>query len=319
MPETNNDEIKEHNTAEYDGSLIRSYRADGVLYAYRDGYEHVIVSNGREPATKWTRSVPAERTHVAPSEKLWSIPSNWEQTYRITGVENRVWHIYRIPETDIEVKVDVPRNNHLVDAWYRVTAVGESVVKYAGDLDRDAARQTLEQAADSGEFDDIVIEGLRDLVEKDYRWSAFVRAFEESIEEFGPEALHQGRGDEPALVSVDGTDPWGDHYVIDDLVDHVIGPVVENDWSVVREIESLLQEDAVPVYPRVRVSMDSSDVGADYRIRALIQTGCSPTEAIDWYYVKVEGLSQTEWANERGCDQSTVSGNIRQAELELDA
>ena len=320
MSETEADNgTKSHHEAEHDGSLVESYRADGMLYAYRDDDEHVIVSNGRDAGDKWTQRVSAERTHVAIGEQLWSIPDNWEQTYRIDGGENRAWHVYHIPETDIEVKVSVPINNHLVDAWYRVLTVGESVVEYAGELDRDAARRTLEQANESGEYDDLVIEGLRALVEKNYRWNPFVRAFEESINEFGPEALNDSRSLDAPLVSADGTDPWGDHYVIDDLVYDAIGASVDKDWDVVRDIEQLLQERAIPVYPAVTVSIDTSGVVADYHIRALVQAGCSPAEAIDRYYVEQSDLTQTEWAAERGCDQSTVSGNIKQAKRTLKA
>jgi hypothetical protein len=312
------DGIKPRHDAESDGSLERSYTADGGLYVYRDGDDHVVVSNGRDASDTWIHRVPAERTHVAPGEQLWSIPNNWEQTYRISGVEHRAWHVYHIPETGVAVKVSIPRNTHLVDAWYRVSAVGESVVEHTGEIDREAARQTLKRADESGDFDDRVLNGLRELVGSDGRWQTFVRAFEESVREFGPEALNRGRIDVPR-VTVDGSGPWEDTYRIDDLVYDAIGVVVDNDWDIVRDIERLLHERAVPVYPRVTVSIDTNDVEADYHHQALIQAGCSPAEAIDWYYVEHVGLSQTEWAAERNCDQSTVSGNVRQAHWTLDA
>ena len=317
MSDTDNGR-KSYREAKNDNSLERSYQADGNIYVYRDGDEHVIVSNGRDVSDKWTRRVPAERTHVAPGEQLWSIPSNWEQTYRIDGGDLHAWHVFRIPETGVEVEVSIPLKDHLVDAWYRVSAVGESVVEFASELDHEAARQTLDQADESGEYDDLVINGLRELVEKDYRWDSFVQAFEESINDWGPEALDPRRGRAP-MVSIDGSNPWGDHYQIDDLLDDAIGASVDTDWDVLREVEQLLHERAVPVSPAVTVSIDTSGVWADYHIQALIQAGCSPAEAIDWFYVERVGMSQTEWAAQRDCDQSTVSGNVRQARWTLDA
>lgn len=302
------DGIKSLNEAKYDDSLVREYGADGHLYAYREGDEHVIVSNGRDRGDKWTRRVPAERTHVAPGEQLWSIPDNWDQTYHISG-ENRVWHVYHIPQTGIDIKVTVPSNNHLVDAWYHVVAVGTAVIEFAGEIDREAARQTLAEADESGEHEDAVIDGLRELVEKDYRWETFIEGFEESVNEWGPEALE--RSDSIPIVASDGTDPWGEHYRIDDIVYNAI-----SEADTASEVEHLLHERAVPVYPRVTVGMDS-DVGTDYQIQALTQAGCSPAEALDWFYVEIVGMSQTEWAAERDCDQSTVSGNIRKASRTL--
>lgn len=316
---------KTRREAEQDGSLERTYSADGTLRAYRDGDEHVVVSNGRDRSDQWTKRVPAERTHVAPGEHLWTIPDNWEQTYRIDhGDHHNPQRIYRIPETDVEVRVSVPHNNYLVDAWYGVQSVGESVVTFAGELDRDAARQALEDAEESGRHDDLVIKGLRGLVERDYRWDAFVSAFEESIAEYGPEALEPRGHHEVRRVTADGTDPWHDHYEIDYVLADAIGHTVENDMDVLRAIESLLQEPpsgsvsaAVPIYPEVTVKMDTSGVGADYHIQALVQAGCSPAEALDYYYVERVGMSQTAWAAERDCDQSTVSKNIRGAKREL--
>jgi hypothetical protein len=308
------DKTKSYHDAERDGSLERSYRADGMLYVYRDNDEHVVVSNGRDPATKWTSRVPAERTHVVSGEQLWSIPNNWEQIYRVKG-ETRTSHVYHIPETGVDVKIAVPSNNSLVDAWYRVVAVGTVVIEFAGEIDREAARQTLDQADESGEYDDRVIDGLRELVETEYRWEPFVEDFEESVSLWGPEALERSDG-RASIVSFDGSDPWDDHYRIDDLIYDATGVDVDEDTA--REVEQLLQERAVPVYPHVTVGMDS-DVEADYQIQALIQAGCSPAEAIDWFYVEIAGMSQTEWAAERDCDQSTVSGNVRQARRTLKA
>lgn len=55
----------------------------------------------------------------------------------------------------------------------------------------------------------------------------------------------------------------------------------------------------------------------DGPIVGLIESGCSPAEAIDYHAVEQRGLTQTEWADHRGVDQSTVSENVAKAREKL--
>lgn len=48
-------------------------------------------------------------------------------------------------------------------------------------------------------------------------------------------------------------------------------------------------------------------------IKGLIERGCSPAEAVDWYFVEIVGLSQTEWAAVRDVKQPAVSDNVKGA------
>lgn len=48
-------------------------------------------------------------------------------------------------------------------------------------------------------------------------------------------------------------------------------------------------------------------------IKEQLQYGLTPSEVVDMIAVEKAGLSQTEWADTRDVEQSTISGNIAQA------
>jgi hypothetical protein len=132
---------------------VRSVRnPDGRLAAYRDGDEHVIVSKGDEPQTRWTKRVPAERTDVEVGDRLWTIPDNWECIAR----ESRdaiAYGIFEIDDTGEIIKLSIPTNNHLVDKWYGVRRVGTDLTADAeGAL---GAADDVRALADDLECDDI--------------------------------------------------------------------------------------------------------------------------------------------------------------------
>lgn len=52
-------------------------------------------------------------------------------------------------------------------------------------------------------------------------------------------------------------------------------------------------------------------------LRDLIREGLTAAEAIDYYFVKIKGMSQTQWAAERGTGQSAISQNVNKARRKL--
>jgi hypothetical protein len=51
----------------------------------------------------------------------------------------------------------------------------------------------------------------------------------------------------------------------------------------------------------------------------LIGAGLSPAEAVDYYAVEEQGLTQTEWAQTRGLDgHQSVSRNVNKAREKLE-
>lgn len=168
-------------------AVLRHYSADGHLYAYRDGDKHVVVSNGRDRGDQWTERAPAERTGVKEDEHLWTIPENWEREIGIERVNGGPDVIYRVPETDDCVRVSTPKNNHLVDAWYGVKSVGDTLAwdlrdaPDANSLD-DAIVRYEDRADERGDSDDYyrdVADGLAAVAE---HFEEFDAAYREAVE-----------------------------------------------------------------------------------------------------------------------------------------
>jgi hypothetical protein len=304
-----------------DGDLVRDvHNPDGRLYAYREDDEHVVVSRGNEPATRWTRRVRAERTAVAPGIQLWTIPDNWERRLRIDGAGNRRYAVYRIPEEHVDVLVTVPHKCHLVDKWYGVTRVGKLTVEYDDDSN-DLAWDALAEAIERGRDVDAVSEAdIAALEAVHNRRHVFERRFRESVNGWAEDALFETYGGEGHASLEDWTvDPWGQHpFEWEDL----LWDVVDVDDRDVREAveHTLRAESVVPNYPAVRVDVEA-DAGLppEYYLRGLIQAGCSSTEAVDYLMVEIRGRSQAEWANERGVQRQSVNPSVASARQTIQA
>ncbi len=105
--------------------LVRDFSADGTLFVYRDGDEHVVVSKGREHVDTWAETVPATLSleDVEVGDSLWAIPDNWTEIVRVGSKT-----IYEIGAYDGYVEVEKPKKVRLRDADIRVTAVGDDLV-----------------------------------------------------------------------------------------------------------------------------------------------------------------------------------------------
>lgn len=105
----------------------------------------------------------------------------------------------------------------------------------------------------------------------------------------------------------------------------------ETNWArdaVVHERERLPEEsehynpgaiDATLASAEAKLNDAIEDRPIDEGLVALLRRGCSPAEAIDYYAVEQRGLSQTDWADERGTSQQAISKNVAAARDELDA
>lgn len=77
-----------------------------------------------------------------------------------------------------------------------------------------------------------------------------------------------------------------------------------------------------PVSPGMVTNLQFFAVVGDWPDSAtedLMKQGVERIEAIDYHVVEREGLTQTEWAEKRDVDQSTVSENVAKAKNKLDA
>jgi hypothetical protein len=306
------DDVRDYDTVRHSGDLVKDYSADGRIYAYRDGEEHVAVSRGREPPTRWVKRVPAERTAVVPGEHLWTIPDNWEPRVIIDGAGASRYKIFRIPETGVDVLVTVPHNNHLVDAWYGVKRVGTLEVTYDDEIAWDELADLIEQREESGRVGDDVIGALETLHR---RRRSFAQSFAEGVDMCAERVLFENGG-EPVRISEWTVDPWTDTFPYDGVLEDVLDLDDETRDAARRELS---EASLIPLYPEVRVDVaDGEGLPEGFLIRALTEAGASAAETVDYLITEhLDAMSQTEWAEVRDCDQSAVSRNVSGAEQAL--
>lgn len=113
----------------------------------------------------------------------------------------------------------------------------------------------------------------------------------------------------------------------EDSVEH--GVVTVSIASVLNDHEDLKQQ--FHENRTLNLSLVSSDVESEILetftsfddmmdiVRKWIKLGVNPTVALDYYMVRVKGLSQKEWADDRGVTSQAVSQNISIAEEGFDS
>lgn len=312
MTDGGTDDIRDSREVRHSDDEVRRYSADGHLYAYRDGDEHVVVSRGNDPGRRWTKRVPAERDAVLPNQHLWTVPENWDHRVNINGAAEARYAIYHIPATDVDVLVTVPNKNRLVDAWYGVQCVGTLTVTYDDDIGWNELAETIETVRDSEDVSDDVVHALETLHR---RRQSVERTFAERVNTYAEEALFE-RAHEP--LSLDGwtVDPWGDSFHVDDLMQDVLDLDNETRDGVLYELSAAT---VIPQYPTVRVDVEErAGIPDGYDIRALVEAGASGAETIDYLITEhYDLMTQTDWAGVRGKGSSAISKNVSGAKNEL--
>lgn len=305
-------EIRDSNEVRASDDEVRRYSADGHLYAYREDGDHVIVSRGDEPQTRWTKRTPAERTAVLTGEHLWTVPDNWEHRVNIETAAEARYAVYHIPETEVDVLITVPNKNYLVDAWYGVKKVGRLTVSYDDEIQWGALELLIENSRSVDEANDSTVEALEEL--HDHRHK-FEQKFAEGVNMYAEEALFE-QAYEPVSVKEWTASPWGDIFHVDDLVQDFLEL---DDKQLDRVLENLKARNVVPHYPTVRVDIEEGrDIPKSYDIRALIESGASGAETVDYLITEqYDEMTQTEWAQVRGTSSSAISKNVSDARREL--
>jgi len=314
--------VREFDDVRHSDELVREYRTPpgDRLYAYRseDGDHHIVVSRGDEPGTRWEKRIPTTVKRPIPGQKRWTIPENWEQ--RVYSKRDSIaYSLYYVPESDVWARVSIPTNDWLTDAWYRVKAVGDLNVEPVGELGssydvRQLANEYEEKHNADGVEEDA--EAFReiadnwDIVEEDLRLTTeWVR--DEGLDEMQP-------GDQPIHADRD--------WQIEFHQDRIFRPgealkqaVDLSEYEIPLSVifDELREAGLLPSHYSFELVLDDSSIDMEYYVRGLIEAGASPAEAVDYYMVEVEDLTQTAWAEERGVDQSTVSGNVSQAKDEF--
>lgn len=306
------EQLRDSNEVRHSDDEVRRYSADGHLYAYREGDEHVVVSRGNGPRTQWTERVPAERDTVLTGEHLWTVPSNWEHRVNIKGSAEARYAVYHIPETGVDVLITVPNKNTLLDAWYGVERVGTLNVSYDDEIAWDELESTIETARDVEEVSDDVVEALETLYRRRRR---FERKFAESVDMYAEEALFE-HAYEPVSVQKWTTDPWKHGFYIDDLVQDFLNLDNETGDAVLRQLS---EANVIPNHPAVRVDVNEGEGVPDgYDIRALVEAGASGSETIDYLITEhYDLMTQTDWSAVRGRGSSAISKNVTGAKRKL--
>lgn len=310
-------EVREFNDIRHTDALVREYSTPpgDRLYAYRsdDGDHHIVVSRGDEPETRWEKRSPATIERPIPGQKLWTISENWEKRVH-SNRDNIAYGLFYVPESDTWARVSIPTNDWLTDAWYRVEAVGSLDVEPVGEL---ASSYELRQHADDYEEDHNVesakedAELLRKIADN---WSVVEEDLHLTTEWVRDEGLDEMQpGDQPIHADHD----WQIEFHQDEIFKplRALGEGIDFDEYDI-PVSALLEElrdVGLPSHYSFELTLDDSAIDMEYYTRGLIEAGASPAEAMDYFMVEVEDMTQTAWAEERGVDQSTVSGNVSRA------
>lgn len=310
------DDVRDRRDVLHTDDLVRDYSPlpHHRCYAYRDGDTHVVVSKGDEPAERWVREAPATLTRPIEGQRLWTIPDNWETFARSTR-ETIAYEIHYVPETDSYVELSVPTNDHLVDAWYGVQSVGDLIVEPASELGTPEDVWEAREAYVESHGEDDVAAVLKTLVDA---WIHVETELGYALEQVRDERLPEPTDAEPISADDEWMVTFPNYYVrIQDAIEREYEfPGDRTALSIA--LDELRDAGVLPRQDAVRLSVTSMEQDTEYVIRGLVGSSASASAALDYAMVTSGELTQTEWATERGVDQSTVSENVRKAERVLD-
>lgn len=291
---------------EYSSDEIR-VEMEGNLYAYRDGKWHIIVADSGGDQNQWIEKVPAVRTHVIRNERLWTTPSNWES---IVAVGNYS-HYFSIEGTDVDVKVEDKDKFGLANQRYKIQRVGEFKAQWDNEWSSYSAKKASDQAEEDNASEAVVdaLSKIRREREDYERW------FDQFVADEGTQRLEKMDESNENLPA--GTfDEWRTSFDLSEFFveyTHIDEEIVSEVLDYVRDFE------VFPEYPNVRARIDiDGTLPEDYQTRALIQSGCSPDEAVDYLMTEVHNVEPDEWASERAIKKETVLENIDRAEEVLE-
>jgi len=294
----------------------------GRIIVRRDGDEHVIDCNGQEPSEQWTKRAPAERTAVLPGEHLWAIPDNWTKIAQDSRPGVSVHGIYRIDGTDRYVRASIPNKVHLNDAFFLVKRVGSFELELANDQidpeDVQATAASIDVYVEDGEtIDEHPAGRTDDVVEVLEHIADYPHRFEDAFAEWHEPALDhlkQQLHDSDVPTTFDNgviNDPWPASVPLDtEVIERTVFGSIDDEVAsaVVTELE---RDTLVTPRPSVSYRIDQPDQLREcYATRAAIEAGCSPSEAVDYLLVEVQEHTQSDVAEMRGVDQSTISKNV---------
>lgn len=296
---------------------VEYYPNESVEVAYHGSDEHVIATAVDNTDDIEIERVPATRTAVLKEEKLWTIPSNWYVGAKIRedGTESLLCHI---PEGG-NVVVECPSSESSTVSRYEVSKLGR--VKY--DLVDIPKAKRMHQAHDKVEGQANAETGLLQALEElAIRWRDFVWQYQAHFEKRGDKAVKEIiNGDDLAVLDSWVLNPWDDEQTFSHLLpDH---QCIQSHAEEISEI--MVEAGVVSLYPRVEITVSNwRRYPVGYQMKALIELGCTPTEAVDYLLIEQRRKSPewarspiSPWADTRGVTEATIRNNIAAVEKRL--
>jgi len=110
--------------------------------------------------------------------------------------------------------------------------------------------------------------------------------------------------------------PWSHSIHVDDLLQDYFDLDNETRDGVLDELST---SNVFPNHPTVRINVEEEeDIPQGYEIHALVETGASCAETIDYLMTEqYDQMTQTDWAKYRRKESSTINKNVNAAKNEL--
>ena len=300
-----------------DAVEVDHYPKESVLAAYRVGDEHIVVTNEDKTEQAQIKRVQATRAAVLQGERLWTIPSDWtvDAKIRVDGTQSL---LCRLPKKG-NVIVECPSTKSSTLSRYEVVKVGNLRNNL---VDKPDIKQMARIHRKLEEQDETDSELLDALDEFGIRWGDFEYDYRAYFDKWGNRAvnsvLHTG---DVTILDSRVLNPWDEEQSFLHLLPNV--PKISDHAEEISEI--LVDAGVVSLYPRFEIDVYNwHDVPIGYHIEALIELGCTPTEAVDYLLIEERRRSRawakspiSPWADSRGVTEATVRENIAAAKEQI--
>jgi hypothetical protein len=230
----------------------------GSLVVYRGGGKHYVSAtapNSGDPRNTFSLTESAIVDNPEKGDKLWAIPTNWKFLYRNSEYDNNVSEIYEVVrdgEENTFVYVGVPKNNHLMDAYFNVQIVGDLEITIH-DYPVIGEDEIEKWKTIHGDDSDVVecLRTVRDSDETEKTWKLL-------IEEGVWHKMYNGGLEQNSFNrSGSGMDPWTHDVAVKpslflrEIVGFDLGGEVRK-----KAAEGLHNSDFYPLYPAISIGIE---------------------------------------------------------------
>lgn len=286
-------------------------RTDSKIVDVASVEDDYVLMLDSESSGDWMKRVPAERRAVLQEQRLWRIPDNWEHFARIANEHSPDEILYHIPESGVYVVVVDLENGGGARSGYRVDTIGKLVIEITDMPDKSALMDLLRRIEDDGDDEPSaeVKDALQLLLD---RWHRFEGDYLSYYKKWSQKRAWNAFKDDRD-ITFDGwsIEPWDQRQTVGHLVGDVchVGRKVSNSVN-----EVLMEAGVVSPSPIVTLTIQDKQLPMGYRVQALVEAGCSPSEAVDYLIERFQDESRASWNSSLKADDSTVRENVRSAQ-----